>query len=69
MDIHMPVMDGVAAFRAIRNEFPQVPVVAFTADTRDEQKAYYLREVGFDAYLTKPASNEDLKALITRFVS
>lgn len=64
MDIHMPVMDGLAATRAIR-ALPgprcQVPIIALTADVlqeaRDQAKA-----AGVDAFVTKPVTQEDLEA-------
>lgn len=63
MDIHMPVMDGLSATRAIR-ALPaprsQVPIIALTADVlqeaRDQAKA-----AGVDAFITKPVTQEDLE--------
>ncbi|NBW24338.1 MAG: response regulator [Betaproteobacteria bacterium] len=63
MDIHMPVMDGLTATRAIR-ALPaprsQVPIIALTADVlqeaRDQAKA-----AGVDAFITKPVTQEDLE--------
>ncbi len=55
MDIELPGMDGIAAFKAIRNsaELQHVPVIALTASAmvsdREEILAY-----GFDAYIAKP---------------
>jgi hypothetical protein len=64
MDIHMPVMDGLAATRAIRalpRPRSQVPIIALTADVlqeaRDQAKA-----AGVDAFITKPVTQEDLEA-------
>jgi len=64
MDIHMPVMDGLSATRAIRalpRPRSQVPIIALTADVlqeaRDQAKA-----AGVDAFITKPVTQEDLEA-------
>jgi len=64
MDIHMPVMDGLSATRAIRalpGPRSQVPIIALTADVlqeaRDQAKA-----AGVDAFITKPITQEDLEA-------
>jgi PAS domain S-box-containing protein len=58
MDVQMPVMDGYAATRAIRewetkNNKTQVPILAVTANvlTANQQKS---KAEGFTAHLTKP---------------
>ena len=66
MDLTMPLMDGFAATKLIRqNEnLKQVPIIAVTAhhetDFRSDAKAS-----GFDAYVTKPIDVQWLKELIT----
>ncbi|NEV60798.1 PAS domain S-box protein [Thiorhodococcus minor] len=55
MDVHMPVMDGHAAARLIR-ELPgiaRIPIVALTADAVGEQEEIALAS-GMDAFLAKP---------------
>jgi CheY-like chemotaxis protein len=65
MDLTMPLMDGFAATKVIRqNElFRNVPIIAITAhqeiDFRADAKAS-----GFDAYVTKPIDVNWLKGLI-----
>ncbi|MEJ5367862.1 MAG: PAS domain S-box protein [Bryobacteraceae bacterium] len=62
MDVHMPVMDGWAAARAIRAAEPpdrRVPILAMTA--RDlEEDAAACRAAGMDGYLSKPVRLADL---------
>jgi CheY-like chemotaxis protein len=56
MDVHMPVMDGLAASRAIRSmPSPKsgVPIVAMTAATSDEDVALCLA-AGMNGHLAKP---------------
>ena len=67
MDLHMPVMDGVAATRAIR-ALPQpsrstVPIVAMTADGFQETRDRCM-VAGMNDFLTKPVSPQKLATLL-----
>jgi signal transduction histidine kinase len=58
MDIHMPVMDGVAATREIRrnetaNKRRRTPILALTANAMPDHCAEY-RSVGIDGIIPKP---------------
>lgn len=55
MDISLPGMDGIEAFKAIRNEVSllKVPVVALTASALTKDRETILSH-GFDAFLAKP---------------
>ncbi|HEY8573784.1 ATP-binding protein [Phenylobacterium sp.] len=58
MDIQMPVMDGIAAARAIRQterqeKRPRTPIVALTANALSHQVAEYLA-AGMDGHVAKP---------------
>jgi CheY-like chemotaxis protein len=55
MDISLPGMDGVEAFKAIRKEIAllNVPIVALTASALTEDRETILSH-GFDAFLAKP---------------
>ena len=66
MDIHMPVMDGLTATRAIRAmPWPrsQVPIIALTADVLQEARDQ-ARAAGVDAFVTKPVTQEDLESVM-----
>lgn len=69
MDVHMPVMDGLDATRAIRaltGETSQVPIIALTANVQPEQ-VVRCREAGMDDHVGKPIQvAELLKAITTR---
>ncbi|MBS0446098.1 MAG: response regulator [Proteobacteria bacterium] len=68
MDLHMPVMDGFTAARAIRALPPphgKVPIIALTADAFQESRDL-AREVGMDGFLTKPAHLPQLHAALQR---
>jgi CheY-like chemotaxis protein len=65
LDIRMPVLDGYATVRAMRQDrrLAAVPILALTAFAMrgDDQKAV---SAGFDGYLTKPIGIADLRAAV-----
>jgi len=70
MDIQMPVMDGLAATRAIRNKerlsgLTPTPIIALSANAMDYQVASY-REAGCDDYIAKPIDLTRLANAIDR---
>ncbi len=70
MDKQMPVLDGYAATRAIRElAGPQrdVPIIAVTADAFEESSAEALSH-GMNDFVSKPLNPVDLKAAIRRAV-
>lgn len=52
MDLRMPEMDGIAATRAIRGEFPEAKIIALTSFDGD-QEIYQALEAGVRGYLLK----------------
>jgi CheY-like chemotaxis protein len=71
MDVHMPVLDGLEACRAIRQlhaahgrEPP--PVIAVTANAFEEDRRLCL-EAGMDDYLAKPFDRDDLGRVLERW--
>jgi CheY-like chemotaxis protein len=70
MDISMPVLDGLAATRRIREETPSpyIPIIAITAfSTSGFLQAAH--DAGFDGYLTKPIDFERMDDLIKTLLS
>ncbi|WP_156302731.1 response regulator, partial [Methylogaea oryzae] len=61
MDIQMPVMDGYAATRAIRNELQlrELPIIAMTAHAMAEERQRCL-ECGMNDHLAKPIDKRTL---------
>lgn len=63
MDIQMPVMDGVEATQAIRNDLPepanQVRIIAMTANVLQEDVQKYF-DNGMNAYVSKPFQPDEL---------
>jgi PAS domain S-box-containing protein len=69
MDIRMPVMDGVEAFKIIKSnpETSHIPIVALTASVfkRDESDT---KENSFDDFVKKPATLQDVIEVMSRFI-
>jgi CheY-like chemotaxis protein len=68
LDVHMPVMDGIAAIKQIREStesWRDVPVIALTADamTGDRER---LMALGMTGYVTKPVDQRTLVSEIMR---
>jgi CheY-like chemotaxis protein len=74
-DIQMPVMDGYAAVKSIRDgghfknfkEFATIPIVAISSNNDKESKRRAL-ECGVNKYLCKPYNKEQILAEIKRFL-
>jgi len=72
MDLHMPVMDGYDAAVSIRrweieNAQPQRPIIALTADVKDDNRQRCLA-VGMDDFLCKPLVIDSLSAALGRYL-
>ncbi len=66
MDIHMPVMDGFEATKAIKsgnNKNQETPIFALTADVTAEQEDEFTQF--FDGFLLKPIEKEKLYEVFT----
>jgi PAS domain S-box-containing protein len=71
MDIHMPVMDGVAVTKKIKEQFParqQPRIVAVTANAFESDRNLYLA-IGMDDYISKPILKEQLRRVIKEYLS
>lgn len=70
MDIHMPVMDGLAATKAIRKlsraDAAEIPIIAMTADAFEED-IRQCKAAGMDAHIAKPIDIKKLLELIKRY--
>ncbi len=65
MDLTLPLMDGFAATKLIREneQLKNVPIIAVTAHHEDDFRSD-AKASGFDAYVTKPIDVNWLKELI-----
>jgi signal transduction histidine kinase len=72
MDVHMPLMDGYAATRGIRQwEAEQrrmrLPIIALTADAFEEDRQLCL-SAGMDDFLTKPIAFDVLYSVLAQWL-
>jgi signal transduction histidine kinase/DNA-binding response OmpR family regulator len=69
MDMQMPVMDGLAATRAIRlkPEFQTLPIIAMTANVMESDREK-CTEAGMKDHLAKPIDPEALFASLLRWI-
>jgi CheY-like chemotaxis protein len=70
LDIGMPVMDGFAVIRRIRENprLAKLPVVAVTAYAMRGDRERILNS-GFDGYLSKPVSSSSLASELDRLLT
>ena len=67
MDIKMPIMDGLEATKAIKEKFPNLPIIALTANAFDSDRQLAL-EAGCNDFLSKPVSSEICLQTIKKFI-
>ena len=67
MDIKMPVMSGIEAYRELRRLSKNLPIVAQTAYAMTDEREQ-LQQMGFNGYLTKPLSKKELLLKIDSFL-
>lgn len=67
MDVHMPVMDGLAATRALRASGWTLPVVALSAGALDIEQAGCMA-AGMNDFLPKPIELDQLWGTLTRWL-
>lgn len=71
MDVQMPVLDGLAATKEIRNselKIKDIPIIAMTAYAMmgDREKCL---DVGMDDYISKPIDPQDLSRVLNKWAS
>ncbi|MBQ9071912.1 MAG: response regulator [Bacilli bacterium] len=69
MDIMMPKISGVETLKRLKQiEDFNTPVIALTADAIQGRADKYL-EVGFSGYLSKPIEDNELRKVLSKFIS
>ena len=63
MDINMPVMDGYEAMRIIKSKHPNLPIIAQTAYTLNNDRHKCLK-AGFNDYIAKPINRVALFRMV-----
>jgi PAS domain S-box-containing protein len=66
MDIKMPILDGQAAAKLIKQFKPSIPIIAQTAYALGNEIESYSGD--FDAYITKPIDEDELKQIINKYI-
>ena len=68
MDMQMPVMGGLEAVTALRNNSYSIPIVALTANAMQEDRNNCL-QVGCNEFLTKPIHQEQLYTVTKKYLA
>ena len=68
MDIMMPEQDGLEATAEIRSLGYKTPIVAMTANAREEDKMKAI-DSGMNYYLAKPVRIEEIKEVLIKWFS
>ncbi len=68
MDINMPVMDGYEAMRIIKSKHPNLPIIAQTAYTLNNDRIKCLK-AGFNDYIAKPINRVALFRMVSENLS
>ncbi|MGE4244296.1 PAS domain S-box protein [Ramlibacter sp.] len=70
MDMQMPVMDGVAATRALRGHerFAKLPIVAMTASAMSTDREL-CEQAGMDDFISKPIHPDELLRKVAQWVA
>ena len=71
MDCQMPVMDGYQATKIIKEmmkngELHESPIIALTANNRDEEHDKLCQSVGMSGHITKPLQTAELDSILKR---
>lgn len=67
MDMHMPLMSGYEATKALRKMKMDIPVIALTANAMKDDERKCL-DVGCDAYLSKPVNMVKLNSVLEKYL-
>ena len=69
MDIHLPGMDGITAFKHLKADprTSKIPVIAVTASAMPNEREV-IEAAGFEGYQSKPISVKKLAAEVSRII-
>ena len=69
LDLEMPVMNGFKAITSIKKDYPDVTVIAFTANIPSEDMLQNLKELGFDDMISKPFKKEEILTVLQKKIT
>lgn len=66
-DILMPVKEGIQTIRALRQKWPELPIIAISGGGKIRNADYLdtARQVGANAVLAKPFTEEDILGVVS----
>ncbi len=67
MDYQMPLMNGIEATQAIRNQKINTPIIALTANALKGDKEIFL-EAGMNDYISKPFKVDDIRQVLLKWL-
>ena len=67
MDLKMPVMSGIEATKLLKQQFPDLPIIAQTAYSLPEERENAL-QAGCNDFISKPINKEKLFEMILKYV-
>ncbi|MBP9211503.1 MAG: sigma-54-dependent Fis family transcriptional regulator, partial [Bacteroidetes bacterium] len=65
LDINLPKMDGISALKEIKKEYPDLPVIVFTAYGTSERAIEAMKAGAYD-YLDKPFELDEFLLIVRR---
>lgn len=68
MDISMPIMDGIAATKILRDKHIEIPIIALTAHTAGSDKQNCI-DAGMNDIVLKPIRSKDIMEVVKRFLN
>ncbi|GAA0859495.1 hybrid sensor histidine kinase/response regulator [Aliiglaciecola litoralis] len=66
LDIQMPKVDGIQAYKSLRAQGCQQPIIALTANAMSHDVEHY-DSLGFDGILKKPLNRQELVTTIAKY--
>jgi len=67
MDIQMPEIDGIGAFKTLREQGFEQPIIALTANAMPHEVDRYI-EIGFDDFLAKPIERKRFVGTVAHYL-